>query len=56
MKEARAIMKKVRDELEKKYVLSRTEFDAIIHSTPVVANSVLFVQTYKSLFAIKCGP
>jgi outer membrane protein assembly factor BamB len=55
MKEAREIMKKVREQIEKKYLLSRAEFDAIIHSTPVVANGVLFVQTYKSLFAIKCG-
>jgi outer membrane protein assembly factor BamB len=55
MKEAREIMKKVRAEVEKKYLLSKVEFDAIMHSTPVVANGVLYVLTYKSLYAIKCG-
>jgi outer membrane protein assembly factor BamB len=55
MKEARDAMKKVRAEVEKKYVLSKSEFDASLHSTPVVANGVLYIMTEKSLYALKAG-
>jgi outer membrane protein assembly factor BamB len=55
MKEARDAMKKVRAEVEKKYLLSKTSFDATMHSTPVVANGVLYVMTERSLYALKCG-
>lgn len=52
-KAARAFRLKQRAEIEKKYLLSKIEFDAAIRSTPVVANGVLYVMTEKTLFAIR---
>jgi outer membrane protein assembly factor BamB len=56
MKAAREAFKTVRAEVEKKYLLSKVEFDAQIRSTPVVANGTLYVMTTTTLYAIRCGP
>ena len=37
------------------YLLSKTDLDAPIRSTPVVSNGVLYVMTEKSLHAFKTG-
>jgi outer membrane protein assembly factor BamB len=55
MKEARKLMKEVRDQVSEKYLISKVEFDAPIRSTPIVANGMLYVMTEKTLYAIKCG-
>ncbi len=54
MKAAREIHKRVRSEIEKKFLLSVNEMDAAVRSTPVVANGVIYVMTEKSLYALKC--
>jgi outer membrane protein assembly factor BamB len=53
MKEARAIQKAKRGEVEKEYLLAKVEFPAPIRSTAIVANGVLYVMTENVLFAIK---
>lgn len=55
MKAARDAHKKVRAAVEKKYLLAKVEFDALVRSTPVVSNGVVYVMTEKSLFAFKTG-
>ena len=42
-----------RAEVEKAYLLGKSEFDAAIRSTPVVANGVMFVMTEKTLYALE---
>jgi outer membrane protein assembly factor BamB len=53
--EAHQLMAEVRKRVAEKYLLSKVEFDALIRSTPVVANGVLYVMTENTLYAIKCG-
>jgi outer membrane protein assembly factor BamB len=53
MKAARQAMLAVRKKVAEKYLISKTEFDAPIRSTPVVANGVLYVMSEKTLYAIK---
>jgi PQQ-like domain len=53
MKEARAIQKAKKGEVEKAYLLARVEFPAPIRSTPMVSNGVLYVMTENTLFALK---
>jgi outer membrane protein assembly factor BamB len=52
-KELRAKVTAMRKEIEKEYLVAKVEFDAAIRSTPVVADSVLYVMTEKSLVAFK---
>jgi len=52
-KEARAFRQKQRGEIEKRFLLSKTDFDAPIRSTVVVTNGVMFVMTEKTLYALK---
>ncbi len=42
-----------RAEVEKEYLLGKSEFDAAIRSTPVVANGIMFVMTEKTLYALE---
>jgi outer membrane protein assembly factor BamB len=42
-----------RAEVEKAYLLGKSEFDAAIRSTPVVVNGVMFVMTEKTLYALE---
>ncbi len=42
-----------RAEVEKAYVLGKSEFDAAIRSTPVVVNGVMFVMTETTLYALE---
>jgi outer membrane protein assembly factor BamB len=51
-KTARAFWLAKRKEVEKKYLLARTEFDAPIRTTPCVAGGGLYVMTEKTLYAI----
>ncbi len=46
-------MKAKRKLLETEILISKIEYDALIRSTPVVANGVLYVMTEKSLVAFK---
>lgn len=55
MKTARQLQKQIRAQVEAKHLLSKTEFNIAVRSTPVVANGVLYVLTETTLFAIKCG-
>jgi len=48
-------LKAKRKLVEDEFLISKTEFDALIRSTPVVANGVLYVMTEKTLFAFKPG-
>jgi outer membrane protein assembly factor BamB len=42
-----------RTEVEKAYLLGKSEFDAAIRSTPVVVNGVMYVMTEKALYALE---
>jgi outer membrane protein assembly factor BamB len=42
-----------RAEVEKMYLLGKSEFDAAIRSTPVVVNGVMYVMTEKALYALE---
>ncbi len=42
-----------RAEVEKEYLLGKSEFDAAIRSTPVVVNGVMYVMTEKTLYAVE---
>lgn len=55
LKEARVLREAVKKKVADKYLLSKTEFESAIRSTPVYANGVLFVMTTKNLHAFKCG-
>ncbi len=55
MKDARALRNEMKKKISDKYLISKTEFDAPIRSTPIVSNNVLYVMTEKSLYALKCG-
>lgn len=48
---ARAAMKKVRQDVEKKYLIARIEMDAPIRGTPSVADGVFYLATEKTLYA-----
>ncbi len=52
-KDFTAKMKAKRAEFEKAYLLGKSEFDAPIRSTPVVANGVMYVMSEKTLFALE---
>ena len=54
-KEARKLTKEFTKKVADEYLLAKIEFDSSIRTTPVVANSVLYVKTEKSLYAIPCG-
>jgi outer membrane protein assembly factor BamB len=48
---ANAAMKKMRTEIEKKYLIAKIEMDAPIRGTPSVAGGVLYLATEKTLYA-----
>ena len=48
-------LKAKRKQVEDEVLISKVEFDALIRSTPVVANGTLYVMKEKSLFAFKSG-
>ena len=52
-REFNAKAKEKRKQVEAKYLLGKSEFDAAIRSTPILANGVLFVMTEKSLVALE---
>lgn len=52
-KDYRAKHRAKRAEVEKAYLLGKSEFDAATRSTPVVVNGVMYVMSEKTLFAIE---
>jgi outer membrane protein assembly factor BamB len=46
-------LKAKRKSVEKEYLISKVQYDALIRSTPVVANGTLYVTTEKTLYAFK---
>ncbi len=46
-------LKAKRKSVEKEYLISLVEYDAVIRSAPVVANGTLYVMTEKTLYAFK---
>jgi outer membrane protein assembly factor BamB len=56
LKVARQAMKKVRAEVEKKYLIAKVELNATLRSTPSVSGGVLFVATENTLFAFGKPP
>ena len=46
-------LKARRKQVEAEILISKVEFDALIRSTPVVANGTLYVMTEKTLYAFK---
>ena len=52
-KDFNAKRKAKRKLVEAEYLIAKVEFDHIIHSTPVVANGILYVKTKRILYAFK---
>jgi hypothetical protein len=52
IREARAHRKLRREHIEKQYLLHKIEFNLPIRTTPTVVNSVLYVATENTLYAI----
>ncbi len=50
---AKKIVVEVRKKVDQKYKLARIEIEHGIHSTPIVANGVLYVMTENTLYAFK---
>ena len=46
-------LKAKRKLVEAEYLIAKVEFEALIRSTPVVANGVLYIKTEKTLYAFK---